>query len=216
MACSRPRIALPSCARLVVPQLCSGRLKAALGASKLSPRPMQVEYQLTLEDLVAFNWHYSSTSATARRRYWSNLAWAILAALVVVVLWPGWGGRARVLYLVPFSLVFLLIYPACYRRLVTLNSRKLYSEGQNKGVIGNHIIVIDAEGIREISAVGESRTSWEGVERIDQSDEYVFLYIGSVMAHVIPKRAFVGDHEATRFYEQAQSYLLGGAPLIRG
>lgn len=172
---------------------------------------MQVEYQLTLEDLVAFNWHYSRTSATARRIYWSNLAWMICATLIVVVIWPGWGVWGRVLYFIGFSLVFLLIYPAYYRWIVTHNSRKLYSEGQNKGVIGNHIIAIDAEGFTETSDVGESRTTWDGVERIDQSDEYVLLYTSPVMAHIIPKRAFVGDHEATRFYEQAQSYLSGGA-----
>ena len=80
----------------------------------------------------------------------------------------------------------------------------------------NHIIAIAPDSITEISEVGESRTAWSGVEKVEENEEYIFLYTGSLIAHVIPKRAFISQDEASKFFQQARAYQLGSPRLTRG
>jgi hypothetical protein len=53
----------------------------------------------------------------------------------------------------------------------------------------------------ESTAVGESHTSWAGVDRIEQNPEYIFIYTSPAAAYVIPKRAFRDMQEAEGFYQ---------------
>jgi hypothetical protein len=102
-------------------------------------------------------------------------------------------------------------FPAYYRSSVKRNARRLYSGEGNKGALGNHIISIDEAGITEISDVGDSRTAWGGVERVEEDEGYIFLYTGSIQAHVIPKQAFLSAGEAADFLQLAKAYRLAAA-----
>jgi len=84
--------------------------------------------------------------------------------------------------------------------------RKLASEGKNKGILGSHTIIISEEGLQEITEVSESRSIWSGIERIEENEEYIFVYIGAYQAHVIPKRDFASKEDAKEFAEQARLY----------
>ena len=57
--------------------------------------------------------------------------------------------------------------------------------------------------------MNETRQSWRGVERIVETDEHVFIYTSSVMAHVIPKLTATGDvpafvEQAIQFWERSE------------
>ena len=84
--------------------------------------------------------------------------------------------------------------------------RKAIPKGENNGVLGHHKIVLNDKGLIETMSVNETFHSWKSVERIEQSDEYIFIYIGPSMAHFIPKRFFADRGDAERFFAVAQSY----------
>jgi hypothetical protein len=170
---------------------------------------MQVQYQLTLDDVIAFNQYHFSNSNNAQRGYWVNQAWGVFIALVLSYVWRGWHLQLRVMAFALISLLWMVGYHFYHRWWITHSARSLYGEGQNKGVLGNHIIALDADGVIEISDVGESRTSWDGIERIEENDKYFFLYTSAVMAHVIPKRAFLNEGESAEFLHLAQAYHSG-------
>ena len=176
---------------------------------------MQAQYQLTLDDIVAFSLHHARNSKRTRRRLRRIQAWGVLMALVVALMWPKWGLGLRTLFFAAYALFFSLGYPAYYRWLVKRNTRKVYTEGQNKGSIGNHIIAIDAEGVTEISDVGESHVAWSGIEKIEENENYLFLYVGSLQAHIIPKQAFLNEGEAAEFLKLAQDYQSGSPRLTQ-
>lgn len=102
-----------------------------------------------------------------------------------------------------FSLIFNHLFAASMDRQV----RRLYKEGTNKGVFGQHEIEIDDEGLVERTEVNETRQSWQGVERVGETDEYAFIYISSVMAHVIPKRPGI-DGDPDEFITRAKQMWL--------
>jgi hypothetical protein len=170
---------------------------------------MQVQYQLDLDDIVAFGLHHARASKDSRRRLRLTQLWGVIFALFVALMWLRWGVGTWTILFTGYSLFMLFGYPSFCQWSVKHNTRKIYSEGQNKGALGNHIIALDAEGVTEISDVGESRIAWVGIEKVEENEEYVFLYTGSLQAHVIPKRAFLSGGEATEFFKLAQAYHSG-------
>ena len=169
---------------------------------------MQLDYQIVLDDLIAFNLYHAGTSKRSRRSFRFTLAWIVFCILVVALLWPNWSTLERVVYFVVFSLIWLIGYSIYYGWAIKSHTRKLYSESENKGLIGEHTMVIDPEGVTERSVVGESKTTWSGIEKIVHDDKYIYLYIGSLQAHVIPKRAFQNPDDAETFLQLAQAYRL--------
>lgn len=96
-----------------------------------------------------------------------------------------------------FSGLYWLIFSVyALPKSLDRQTRRMYGEGANKGVLGQHEIEIDASGLWERSEVSETRHAWRGIERIEESDDYAFIYVTSMSAHVIPKQSVTqGDPE---------------------
>ena len=132
----------------------------------------------------------------------------VLGTLILAIIWPRWGIVERVLFFAGLSFLWLVAYPIGYRWEIKRNARKTYAGSQGKGILGEHTILIDPEGVTERSVVGESRTAWSGVERVDDDNQNIYLFVGPVQAHVIPKRAFENSDDADAFLQMAQAYRL--------
>jgi hypothetical protein len=81
----------------------------------------------------------------------------------------------------------------------------LRDERPDRGQLGRHRLVLSDDGVAESTAVGQSSTSWAGVDRVEQSPDHIFIYISPAAAHVIPRRAFKTADEAHAFFQLAQS-----------
>jgi hypothetical protein len=168
---------------------------------------MEVEYELTADDLYAFQWQAAFRSPIGRRARRKVYAFWLLALFLFSAL-PAIGPDGFVISRVNFT--FLLVaFPAVAlaqwyleRRLMRRAILQLLKEEKpGKGQLGRHTVVLSEGGVVESTAVGESRTSWAGVDRIEQNPEYIFIYTSPVAAHVIPKRAFRDMQEAESFYQ---------------
>ncbi len=167
---------------------------------------MQIQYQLNLDDVAAYNWHHSLNSKAANRTSKLLSAWGILLCLYIAFRSTEWNMSSRIIFFVIASAFWLFVYPLFRRKAVERQARRLYGEGKNRDVIGNHIFAIDKDGITEISDVAESHITWSGIERIEENDKYIFLYTGSLSAHIIPKRAFVNKEEESEFIQLTRTY----------
>jgi hypothetical protein len=171
---------------------------------------MEVEYQLTPDDLYAFQWRAAYLSPKSRRSRRLSYLSLFLPLLVIAVLPMIGSGRsilAATLGLLLIVTVFPIIavaYALIYRRLMRRAVLALIAEEKaEKGRLGRHKIVLSDDGLIETTAVGESRTAWTGIDRIEQDADYIFIYTAPVQAHVIPKRAFAGS-KSDEFYEFAR------------
>ena len=77
-------------------------------------------------------------------------------------------------------------------------------EKPDKGQLGKHRVKLNEAGLVEATAVSESRTSWAGVDRVEQNEKYIFIYTSPAAAHMIPKRAFSSVQGAEGFYQLAR------------
>jgi hypothetical protein len=172
---------------------------------------MEIEYELTRDDLYAFQWRAAFSTPRARRlRRAVYLLW--LLAVVLIAVLPAIGADGFVLSRVSFGFM-LLAYPTVLllqwfleRRLMRRAILTLIQEERpDRGQLGRHRMVLSEDGIAESTAVGESRASWVGVDRIEQNPEYIFIYTSAAAAHVIPKRAFRDAQEAEDFCQFARA-----------
>jgi hypothetical protein len=96
--------------------------------------------------------------------------------------------------------VSLWIYPMGVDRWV----RRLYAEGSSVGLLGNHTLTLEADGLRETSDGGESFHIWPSVERMARTEAHLFIYVGAIQAHVVPL-AQLDPAEAERFVDALSS-----------
>jgi YcxB-like protein len=172
---------------------------------------MEVEYDLTRDDLYAFQWRAAFTSPRGRRaRRTVYLLW--LLALVLIAIVPAIGPDGFVISRVSFTFLIVAI-PIVFLAQWLLETRLMRrtilglvaEEKPGRGQLGKHRLVVSEDGLKESTAVGESRTSWAGVDRIEQDQDYIFIYTSAAAAHMIPKRAFSGKEEAEAFYQLARA-----------
>jgi hypothetical protein len=179
---------------------------------------MEVEYEITPDDLYAFQWRAVFQSPLGRRtRRTIYLGWVLAVVLFAAV--PAIGADGFVVSRMSFTFILValpIIFVAQWgldrwvaRRTIL---RLLKEEKPGKGQLGRHRIVLGEDGLKESTAVGESRTSWAGVDRIEQNQDYIFIYTSHAAAHVIPKRAFSSPRDADAFYGFARARQTATAP----
>jgi hypothetical protein len=168
---------------------------------------VEVEYELTRDDLYAFQWRGVFLTPRGRRtRRNTYLTWVLAILIFAAVSAIGADGFviSRVSFtfiLVAISIAFLFQW--CLERWLIRRAilRLLEDEKPGKGLLGRHRIVLSQDGLVESTPFGESRTSWAGVDRVEQDQHNIYIYTSLAAAHVIPKRAFRGPQETDAFYQ---------------
>jgi YcxB-like protein len=168
---------------------------------------MEVEYELTREDLFAFQWRAAFTSPRGRRIRLKTYLYLLLAIVLLSIV-PAIGPDGFVISRVSFTFLFIA-YPTVAlaqwfleRRLMRRALLRLVDEEKpGRGQLGKHRVVVTQDGVVESTAVGESRTSWAGVNRVDQDPDYIYIYTSAAAAHVVPKRAFSDREAAEAFFQ---------------
>ena len=107
----------------------------------------------------------------------------ILSILVqLIVFYAAWG-----------LLIFLL-------RQLTIWKIKKYPD-ENGALLGKKTYQLSDEGIREITDNSETLTKWKGIQRIEETNEYVFVFVDRIAAYIFPKREFKSKEELGQFLE---------------
>jgi hypothetical protein len=175
----------------------------------MSDLPAPLEYELTRDDLYAFQWRAAFHSPRGRRiRRWAYFGW--LLAIVLLAIVPAIGPRGLDISRVSFTFI-LIAFPIAAlfqwffetRMMRRLINRLLDDEKPGRGQLGRHRLVLTEDAVVESTAVNEQRTSWAGVDRVEQNADYIFIYTSAAAAHMIPKRAFRDSAEAEAFYQLA-------------
>jgi magnesium-transporting ATPase (P-type) len=173
-------------------------------------QPLQVEYENTIEDLVAFNEHDTRRSATVRRLLLGFvLAVLALSALSLLQLRHqdgGLDGVSLAVTFVPIALVVVLAF-LVLPGLVRVAARQRLREGRCDALVGPRTLTLEDDGIVERSRTGETRTSWPAVERVVVDDRFVLIYLSAVHAHVVPRGAFASREQQDRFVAAIERHL---------
>lgn len=172
---------------------------------------MEAHIEISADDLIAFNlFHYANSPALRRQRlllgFGLPIIWVGLWVLLVITSADP-GERAKRLW--PLLFLALLYHVVFFRRLrkrIAKQVKKLLGEGENKNVLGKHTISISPQGLTSKGQFSEEKHSWQAIERIAETPEYAFLYLGAVSAIIIPRRTFSAEFGVDEFVARAKQY----------
>ena len=170
---------------------------------------MEVEYELTPDDLYHYQWR-ACTQSTFAKRAKLKVYLAVFFLFFVLSFLSGLGSdgfdfsRVSLIWMVPFFLVAIALWVYEKRQTRRLILDFLKEEKPDRGLLGAHKISLNEAGLVEITAVNESRHSWVGVDRVEHDQKYIYIYTAPHAALIIPKRAFRTSQEAESFYQLAR------------
>jgi hypothetical protein len=169
---------------------------------------MEVEYELTLDDLRAFRRYHLRTTGRGRTiSVGGLLLWLCVPVLLAAMLFlqPDW-----VLIIIAFFLgvavgAFALLLLVVYLRLVHLRDEKAFFE-RNPRLFERRRLSVGPEGIRFVCRSGGGFTHWAAVPRLAVTDDHLFLYLCLDDAIAVP-RAAIGDAAFIEFLAAVRTYL---------
>lgn len=194
--------------------------------------PQTVRYAATAESITAFSVQRTVTSPRdiAIRKKRQRVVLGFLAAMLAMLLWitlfAEQLGFGRVI-----AATLLLICAAIFAKVaVRINRREAIraavrtmidaylAESPNRNYLAPKSLTIDATGLRITSQLEASQFAWAAIERIDVDDHYLYLFLSSVTAEIIPRSVFATHEEflgyanlARQLWEQHRGEAEGAA-----
>ncbi len=167
---------------------------------------MEINYEIEARDIIAFQKHAYKTSPTNKNvRRHMYLFYGAFAAYFTL-----FDSDFTLITRLVWFLMSLSLYLLCFWFWNSVVNayvfKKSVPKSEDNGVLGHHKIVISDSGLLETTNVNETSHSWKGVDRVEQNQNYIFIYVAPQVAHVIPKRFFPDWQTAAHFYDTAWRY----------
>lgn len=78
----------------------------------------------------------------------------------------------------------------------------MLEEGDNEDLLNQRRLTLTADGLKQSSVNNLTTTSWDKIDRIWETVEHIFLYISSLSAYIVPKRAFTNKKNQEEFIKE--------------
>lgn len=150
---------------------------------------LNISYELTIDDWMAFQQHYLSTSKQFNQTK-QFVAWIIPAIFLISSLYEIFLGNSNYYSIAVFmgiSIVWLLLYPKIFEKRVLTTIKKILEEGDNSSILGVHNLVFNEDSLIVNEPNSEQIIKWSAIKRVEETEDYIFVYLNSISACIIPK-----------------------------
>lgn len=160
-----------------------------------------IEFDLSVDDLVAFHLRFMQTSDIGRHQLRRFRLLSSLLVLLVSFVMVGYvfghpiGGA---IYAIMVAIALWFAAPRLWFAHIKRTIRRM-AASDGIGTTGWHRLTVDDAGITEETAHGQTFAAWSGLKRIDQAEQAAYVFFAPNQAFIIPKR--FGE---TRFMEFVQ------------
>lgn len=171
---------------------------------------MEINYELTEKDYLDFNVFHAENSPTIRR---SILIQRLIGPVIFLIM-PFYATRYTGIPLWYWVIIFGTLgalwysfYPKYIKWEVSRRTSKLIKEGKDGKILGNKNIKLTPEGIYGTSLYSEEKVKWDSIERIEETEDYIYIFISSISAFIIPIRAFNDTNTKEKFEMELDKYM---------
>jgi len=163
---------------------------------------MELEFILMEEDYIKFNIHNMNISETYRKsifiqRYILPIIFLIVPFVLAQISKPPF-----LYWMIVFGILFV-VWICYYKKYLIWKIKRIIKrrlkEGKNNGVLGKRIFEIRDNQIIETTEHTKEFVNINSVEKVIINEEYIFIYINSMQAYIIPLRVFKNGEEEDRF-----------------
>ena len=171
----------------------------------ISDEGRTVEYEIVIDDLVAWNAWVNRHAASLRTNFIRGWLLIGIMLLISVALFSSMfpSETAGLLAMGAVALMVWLAYPAYYRWKVSRLARAMYSEGVSN-LIGRRRLSLSADYVIFSSPLSQSVIRWAGIEQVVVQQEATYLLLSKISAIVVPRRAFATDEQFNAFARLAE------------
>ena len=148
---------------------------------------MRIEYTVTLDDIAEFTrFHYQTTTWSPKATIKRGVTFFIVLLFIL-----GLTNELNVRFFATVAAATIAWTVSCrplalwYMRRT---ARSLYAPGKNKRLIGCHSLEIADGLLRQRNEGGSDDVRFEVIERIAEDPSYVFIYVSTMTAYVVPRR----------------------------
>ncbi len=178
---------------------------------------MEVEYDLTPEDLIAFQRYHKRNPPQPQQRggpataLTGTVIFIAVATTSLFFILSDNPVAEWYLMMVPFAglgAALALLCVIVWARLTTprLLFRALKQGRNAEKFLGWRRVSLDAEAVRNTSEFASSTYLWHGIDMVGTTRDHAFLYINTATAVVVPCRAFRDERAFEEFLEAARYY----------
>ena len=174
-------------------------------------KPLEVTYELTIEDALAFLDDAGARSPAIRRQTTIEIVLGLIAGLggAALGLWvTGYWPPDDPVSLVAVALwvvVMVALLPGWLRRQRRRRLRRILKEG-TQAASGPEVLRIAPDTIVGANDLGASKVDWKAITEVHQTDTYLFLHLSSLTAIIIPARAFPDRETFDQFAQAARDF----------
>lgn len=173
---------------------------------------MELKYEMTKDDYLAFNLYHAKHSKTVQNSLVMQRFLTPIFLLILPFLFSWITGEFLMglfIIFVIISVLWVIFYPKYFYGYMEKNINKMMNEGNNKNLLGQHVFIANEDGFIEKNSVGESKVSWSSIEKVEENEDYYFLFLSTMSANIIPKRSFSNDasqEDFKRMVDKATSF----------
>ena len=169
---------------------------------------MVIDYENSLDDIMALNLYHHQQSSEARRtrqilQYGPPAALVLIALVQVSVFGSALTSSLPWLF---FAGIWALFVPFSLRRSMRKKVAKMVLQGDDTGVAGRHKLSLSSDAVTDKISAKKTKTKWSEVRKIAATGGHLFIYISDTAAYIVPRRAFEDESKYREFVDTAMRY----------
>jgi hypothetical protein len=176
---------------------------------------VQIETNISQKDFEAYQ-HYvvaalSSGTAPGKQKFsYLNFCFLVIYAAYFVFLLEFYGGEHQSFdWVTGGTAAFPFLVLIIYFLVVSARQMRSYMPLENGVVLGSHIYEVGESGIGEQAKSYSSFTEWGAVKSLAVNQDHIYLFLDTMVAHIIPKRSFADQTEENEFVSFANRKIEG-------
>lgn len=173
---------------------------------------MELKYELTKDDLIEFNYFYSTRSKRGRRRViLVQLLEGVMMPLILFALAVGSLARMKGYFTAVFdfalALFFFLYFLVFYKRILRRGIRRMVLRGDYDSMLGEQTVCVGNGLVTVTGKNSEAGYSEPFIKKIGSDDSRFYLFLSDATAYIVPKRVFGGGNDEEEFVRLLEPFV---------
>ena len=151
---------------------------------------IKTEFMFEMEDWMNFQLHYLRNLKSYKRTRLFYLA-AMPLIFFIFTLTDIYKGKFNINILIVyilFSVVWVLIYKNRFEKSHKRRIQKLLNKSENTSILGLQTLILEENHLILMHPKTENKISYDGIEKAEETEDYLYLYNTSISAVIIPKQ----------------------------